>query len=322
MTRSISKVAAGLTSVFLMTGCGQTSKFQSTELAAAFSTDSPDHTGSWLETSSRLHQYGFDGATLEWLRQHHVVIVPGFMTAASTRIGITPDYFGDLQRWLSAVGVRWTRAPIESAQTVAFNAMQVMDAVKVAAAPVLLVAHSKGGLDSLSAILRSVDVQKKLRGFIAIQSPFYGTPAGDLLASYEKKYPAAFDWIFAAGFGGSPHVAKDMSQPVRSSIMQAREQEIAQLAAVIPMLTIATYKFDRWGIDSPMELSRDFLRDKYGFEMNDGLVPEGSVRVPGAPFVRLSGIDHMVSVQESSFLPFDRRAFYRTMFMQLHTMAR
>jgi triacylglycerol lipase len=65
---------------------------------------------------------------------------------------------------------------VDTQATTLSNAKRIRDAVLKVGKPVVLIGHSKGGIDSAAALSIYPDLRTKVRGLICMQSPFAGSP--------------------------------------------------------------------------------------------------------------------------------------------------
>jgi pimeloyl-ACP methyl ester carboxylesterase len=270
-----------------------------------------------------LHHYysdgkAFDVSTRAILDAHHIVFIPGFFSSVVLRVGKGPlmkylpfgDYFDEHLRWMKAQSLKITRAAIHSEDTPQHNAHRVAKIIERSQKPVILFAHSKGGIDALEMLIRYPSLRSKVAGVIAIQTPFWGTPVADYI--FGKRTLRFISRATLNLLGGTELSLRSLTEAERQNYFHKHQDEIAAITANIPFLVFTSWKNPQgWRIDTPLKPIRDLLF-RHGFP-NDGLIPHGNMHLPGAQFIALGGIDHMVPVMYSPLLRFSRVRFLQTL---------
>ena len=96
---------------------------------------------------------------------------------------------------------------------------------------VTIISHSKGGLDTLQALLENRSLWKTtVTGWVALQPPFHGTPVADNI-------PAVLAGPLLSAFGGDQQSLLDLKTGVRQQYMSSRANVIAELTQAIPVTT-------------------------------------------------------------------------------------
>ncbi|MFO7653531.1 MAG: hypothetical protein R6X25_06880 [Candidatus Krumholzibacteriia bacterium] len=96
---------------------------------------------------------------------------------------------------------------------------------------VTIVSHSKGGLDTLQALLENRGLWgETVTGWIALQPPFAGSPVAD-------NVPAALAGPLLTALGGDEQALLDLQTAPRTEYMADRVGEIAELTAAIPVIS-------------------------------------------------------------------------------------
>jgi hypothetical protein len=217
-----------------------------------------------------------------WLSGRRVLVAYGLLgdtTAALRRFGV--DYMWAQQDWLRAVGAAPEVVPAPTAAAVSANAARIRAALLAAERPALVIAHSKGGVEALAALLDPA-AAARCAGLVAFQSPFGGSPVADLFAGSRALHGFAL-----AGFRvlriGNGEGLRDLTTPVRAGWMRAHAEAVAGLVRRVPVVAAATV------------LEAAALRGARGRAYgalarwmerqagpNDGLVPLSSALLPGA----------------------------------------
>lgn len=222
-----------------------------------------------------------------------VVIVPSWLSGPllDLRVIGMSDYFLAIEKDLSRAGARVVVADVNTAAGVAVNGPRVRRALVDADGPVCLLTHSKGGLDALEALIGADDaVLRKMRCWVALQAPFYGSPLADTADAPVIGTVGAFLLTLASGDGNS---LSDLRTDRRARYMTDNAARIAAVLARVPTLCVASY-FD----DSdprfphpPQLMATRHLMERRG-QRNDSLVPTESAILPGCPYIVLPNIDH------------------------------
>ena len=144
--------------------------------------------------------------------------------------------FDSLEHLYAAEGVAYD----DMSSHAGFNSQQGVDANGAAIAAFLaglshknvtLVSHSKGGLDTLQALLENRGLWgDTVTGWVALQPPFAGSPVAD-------NVPAALAAPVLTAFGGDEQSLLDLKTAPRAQYMQDRAATIAELTAAIPVIT-------------------------------------------------------------------------------------
>ncbi|GGC39171.1 hypothetical protein GCM10011504_16990 [Siccirubricoccus deserti] len=209
----------------------------------------------------------------------------GEVMARLRPIGI--DYMASQAAWLRGLGVAVAVLPLPTAAPVGVNAGRIAAALAADPRPAVLVGHSKGGLEALAALLLP-GVAARCHGFIALQSPFHGSPVADAVCGQRRLHLAAHHALRALGLGTGRGV-KDLTTSVRGAWMAAHAAAILALAEQLPMASLATVLEDRggWRDQAYAPLAR--WMERQGAGPNDGLVPLASTMLPGARHAVLAG---------------------------------
>ncbi|WP_270937419.1 hypothetical protein, partial [Falsiroseomonas oryzae] len=160
----------------------------------------------------------------------------GEVMASLRPIGI--DYMAGQLDWLRRSGVDAAPVPLPTAAPVAQNAAKLAAAILASPSPVVLVAHSKGGLDALSALLMP-GIAERCRGFLALQSPFHGSPVADAALGIGPLHDLADQALRLARMGEGQGL-RDLTCAVRGPWMAEHAAAIAALAARVPIASLAT----------------------------------------------------------------------------------
>jgi len=194
--------------------------------------------------------------------------------------GLHMDYMSAQLAWLRGLGLRADRVALPTAAPVAANAARIAETILSDASCCLLLAHSKGGLEALSALLLP-GIAARCRGFLALQSPFRGSPIADLALSFGPLRDVADHALRLARLGDGEGLA-DLTCATRGAWMAAHEEAIVALAARLPMASLAARLPAQPGWrDRAYQAMADWMA-REGHGESDGLVPVASTILPGA----------------------------------------
>ena len=201
------------------------------------------------------------------------------------------DYFGAVLDWAAARGAVTQVAPVDTEASVAVNAPAVAAAIRASPQPVCVLSHSRGGIDTLQALLDLTPAeQARVACWIAVQAPFQGTPIADYLAADPDRNAmtgAVLRWL-----DGDASLTAELSSTVRQPALTARDDAIAALTRRVPVLAVATRMHPPgapWRVSILEPLRQIFAVN--GVD-SDGVVPTASAVLPHARYVILDGIDH------------------------------
>ncbi|MBR0671542.1 lipase family protein [Neoroseomonas soli] len=231
------------------------------------------------------------------LQGRRVLLVYGLMgevVAALRPFGL--DYMQPLRDWLVAQGADTAVVPLQTAEPVSANAARLRVVLLDDPRPALIIAHSKGGLETLAALL-DLEAQARCIGFLAMQSPFYGSPVADAVMGAKPLEAAAGGLARLLRIGSSEGV-RDLTTGVRRLWMAAAAEPVARLLAALPVACLATEV--REGSARGRErlhLAAAQWMERRGHGPNDGLVPVESALIPGARHLVLPG-SHIATVSE------------------------
>lgn len=258
----------------------------------------------------------FSPSEISRLRNIRILFVPGFMSDLAVAAGgqkalpFVPRYFREQLQFLRGRGLDCRLVDIESETSIYDNARKVIRELEQAPGKVLVIGHSKGGLDTLEALLKRPDLRRKVNAVIAVQSPFMGSPVADMvLASPTLSYPSS---ILLELLGGSKQSLKNLSVKYREDYHRRNAAEIRKLTSQVPFYSFSTWKDDSFlpYIDTVFEVFRDYML-ALGLK-NDGLVPAASAVLPGSRYVYMAGTDHLCTIMWVPLPFFDRTGFIRS----------
>ncbi|MDB5036495.1 MAG: putative exported protein [Bacteriovoracaceae bacterium] len=255
------------------------------------------------------------------LSQYKILLVRGFfsdqMPAPKSLYAIARNpslTFSDQAKWFRKQSIEFSILPTHSEQIPEVNAPILLDAIRHSSKPIIFMSHSRGGLDVLEAMLTGEEaLLSKVKGWIALQGPFQGTPLADefLINPLIRLLTGKILQLI----GGSISSVFNMSLPQRKNYNESRAEKIERLRQSLPILCLSTWKPNISGYDTEFEITRD-LMDYLGFQ-TDGVIPWQSEILPGSDYVFIKNLDHPSTVHENSIVSFDRTRMTKTLFKML-----
>lgn len=226
-----------------------------------------------------------DAALAARLAGHRVLLCNGLF--GEVIAGLRMDYMSGQLDWLCSLGLAAARVPLPTAAAIADNAARIAEAILAEPTPVLLVAHSKGGLEALAALLKP-GTAARCAGFLALQSPFHGSPVADAALGFGPLRDLAHHALRLARLGEGAGLA-DLTCATRGPWMHDHAAAIESLAGALPMASLATRlpEDPAWRDRAYLPLARWMERQGHG--PSDGLVPVASTLLPGARHAVLEG---------------------------------
>jgi hypothetical protein len=158
-------------------------------------------------------------------------------------------------------------------QSVAWNWPKVRDQIKAlsdrAGKQVMVHGHSKGGVDAAAAFANSPELEPLVADFIAMQTPFGGTPIATDMEE-NAKLELLVDRFMRDIFHGSAAAIGDLSYPAT----RERLKDGIDFAKLFNTYSFATYS--ETGLTA---LSALYMDERYRIK-NDGLVPCDDAMIP------------------------------------------
>lgn len=172
------------------------------------------------------------------------------------------------------------------------NARTIINAVNKSKKPVILFAHSKGGVDTLTALVElykfSPRVLDKIKGVVFLQSPLTGSIIADKLVSGELTTKIA-EYLIKL-MGGKVESIRSLSFAERKRFNDHNKVILMKLAQNLPILAVASWKEDDPLSITDYEITRMYLRG-IG-KRNDGVVAYDEMTLPEFDYISLTNIDH------------------------------
>jgi hypothetical protein len=226
-----------------------------------------------------------DSALASALAGKRVLLVYGLLgevLAAMRPLGV--DYMSTQAAWLRhTLGADTSVVQLQTGAAIADNAARLHRAILADPRPAVLIAHSKGGLEAL-ATLMDPEAAARCRAFVAIQSPFFGSPIADALVAASPLHLTAAGAMRLLRVGSGAGL-RDLTTASRQTWMKLNEPYLKALTRTIPVVCCASYINDKatWPDRRFLHLAR--WVERRGRGRNDGLVPVASALLPGAQHV-------------------------------------
>lgn len=205
-----------------------------------------------------------------------------------------PGYMNPNINKLRGAGLQVSDVPIDTGAGVKVNAKVVYDAIikaaKESGKKVIIMGHSKGGVDTTAALSLYPDLKQYVRAVITLQSPYGGTPiASDIVSN--PSLLEKVNKVASKAMGANPESLKDLTYENR--IQFVKEHPYPE---DIPTVSLAT---SRLSPGSALFHTEEYMFIKYKLP-SDGLVPAIDQEIPGSRVVRLDNLDHANSTFDSS----------------------
>jgi pimeloyl-ACP methyl ester carboxylesterase len=125
----------------------------------------------------------------------------------------------------------------DTSESVEHNAAAILEFLRDTDKKIVIVSHSKGGLDTLDALLDAPELWgKTVVGWVALQAPFHGSPLAD-------SAPSEINDLLLSSVGGNGQSVEDLKTVTRARYMDANKDRIAKLTASIPIISAySTYE--------------------------------------------------------------------------------
>lgn len=240
------------------------------------------------------------------IQNFKVLIIPGvlaesFLNNSDNQIKLTPffsDAFKEQISLLERLKIDHEFLQLETENPPESNAKLIIDAVERSTKPVLIYSHSKGGLDTLEAIRQRPSLLKKIHGWASIQSPFWGSPVASGLNNNDilkETGESLFELM-----GGNDSGMNSLTTEKREAYMNQADVKalIGLINGRINFLNFASVKFNLLGVDTPLELFRNYTDEKAG--ANDGVVPLSSALMMrhghDVNYIIEADVDHLMTM--------------------------
>ncbi|WP_143178072.1 alpha/beta hydrolase [Cystobacter ferrugineus] len=252
----------------------------STGLAGWFKSETApptDITARFHEVYARVRQ---DEPVLpDEARRHLYLMVKGMLGDE------LPGYLEDNQFRLEQRGLETREVAVDTEGRLADNVKVVREALLDAihfGRTVVLVGHSKGGVEAMSTLALYPELRRHVRAVVAMQPPYGGSViANDLVTTPALRQ--MLDVTFPSLFQGDAASVEDLSYARRMEFVRQHPYPLD-----IPTVALATSRLSRRSLMRPL---CSYVQERYGWGC-DGLVTALDAEVPGSRVVRLADMDH------------------------------
>ncbi|MCY1074787.1 alpha/beta fold hydrolase [Archangium lansingense] len=252
----------------------------STGLAGWFKAETPpptDITARFREVHQRVREG--EPVLPDEARRHLYLLVKGMLGDEM------PGYLEDNQARLEKRGLETREVAVDTEGRLLDNVKVVREALLDAlhfGRTVVLVGHSKGGVEALSTLALYPELRQQVRAVVTLQSPFGGSViANDLVTTPSLR--RMLDMTFPSLFQGDAGSVEDLSYARRMEFVRQHPHPVD-----IPTVSLATSRLSRRSLLRPLCA---YVHERYGWAC-DGLVNAVDAEVPGSRVVRLDDMDH------------------------------
>ncbi len=201
--------------------------------------------------------------------------------------------------FLKSLGLDVEIGPFETEGSPEKNGESLFNVIKKSKMPVILISHSKGGIDVLYGLSAHPDIWNKVAGWISIQSPLYGTPLADMflenpIASFGLRT------LIQNLMGGDFQAIESLSVKNMQLFHKQNQRVIGELVKKVNILSVGSYFkvknpleniFIPMGEKSAFAILNNTLRLADG-SLNDGFTTISTTCLKGTPCLILANMDH------------------------------
>lgn len=229
-------------------------------------------------------------------REHRYLLVPGFSWDA------LPGYFGPNLARLKALGLDARLVETDPLGTLDANAERLRREVERSPTPVVLLAHSKGGLDALRMLERHPELRPKVRRLVTLQTPYRGTEAAEWIQGKPLLHAAAIAYSRLLNprrlLATSPFLR---GRAVEELTPDARARAVGAARAGVQPRTysVVTRVDDSTAVKILLWITAGAMKALSG-RHNDGVVAPESGILPGSRYALLEHVGHLDTVSDSS----------------------
>lgn len=214
-------------------------------------------------------------------KEYIYLVVPGLFTEHY------PGYMSDNMARMKKLGLDARMVTIDTDASVEDNAKVIRDTInqiaKAEGKEVVLIGHSKGGVDATAAIAQYPELYEHVHAVIAMQTPYGGTPVATDIAGNERLLGLVGSAIKRL-FAGDQRALTDLTYQARQEFVRAHPYDASRM----PTLSYGTTGGPTVSTVGP---AASYMRNQYGLE-SDGLVPKKDAVVPGSDVVYANDQDH------------------------------
>lgn len=187
-------------------------------------------------------------------------------------------------------------------QRIQKNALAVHRAILASPRPVLLISHSKGCVDTMVAMVRYPELQKKVHGWFTMQGPVWGSNVAEILTDSWEAYVLEPLLILSAQGKGSAIFS--LAKTKRAAYLRKHLSSVERISKSFKVISFTSYK-EVAKMDWKLKLLDVVYRQNPPSNLTDGLVDLSDAVVPGSDYVVAEGVDHTEPVM--TVTSFDRK---------------
>lgn len=205
--------------------------------------------------------------------------------AFSGCLGPSSEVWPESDTLLKELGIDFFRLPLSSRSSTDQNAATIANTITAyddSARPIIIVAHSKGAIDTIHAISRSATLSRRVEAIVAVASPLTGSHlANQFASSYEALFTDAFTNFCDPGDGG-----------VLASLKSDATADLPAIIAHHP--NIRFYSLLAWPSRARLTYALSAVSQYLGatYKRNDGQVGLEEAILPNMYLLGLVNADH------------------------------
>ncbi|EPZ51958.1 hypothetical protein M902_1737 [Bacteriovorax sp. BAL6_X] len=196
--------------------------------------------------------------------------------------------------------IKFERIIVESEDPVSKNSKFIKSELDKIKGPLLIISHSKGGLEFLDVLINNPQISKRVVGWVSMQSPYYGSVLADYFVQGSIK-KTLMGWLFSV-LGGDVTGMESVGTKMRLDYMQANAAKIEAALQNINLLQFITFINEQQGRETSLEISRNYIYKRVG--RNDGMVDLQSSLLKPYRHVVINDVDHLTTVLDQKNMDF------------------
>ena len=242
----------------------------------------------------------------KYLKDYKILFIPGYFIGIIPKImkslripKIYIESFKDQKKYFQSLNIETEILKTHPLQTTQYNREIIAKYLQSSTKKIIAITHSKGSLELLDTLILYKKLHKKIKGWIAIQSPFKGTPLMDL--AQDNSLSKGILGIIAKYFGGNKKTGASLTIPKRTAYLKKYQKQIKNIFKNIPTITLGTFLKPTY-IPSPIDIYKKrisilnpiiiLLEQHKNGDKNDGLVPLYSTYISPNTHMYLPNMDH------------------------------
>ncbi len=201
--------------------------------------------------------------------------------------------------FLRKVGIEAVFGPCQTEGRPQENGEALFKVINASEKPVIIISHSKGGVDALYGLTAHPEIWPKVGGWISIQTPIYGTELADLFLR-NPITEISLRILLEGVMGGDWSAIETLTTTNMKAFHKRNRERINNLVKNVPILSVASY----FEVKSPLEELLIPLSMKSAFAIlntalsnlgeipNDGFTSVAAACLKGTPCLVLNRVDH------------------------------